>query len=182
LSLDKDTSGCLIVAKTEQSYAFLKKQFQEHKVKKEYIALVWGSVKNDTGIINIPIARSASDFRKKQAVNNPFSSIFRGEERNALTRYRVDKRFEINGKKVSLVTFFPETGRMHQIRVHSKSLGHPIVGDHLYGPRVLDIEKKIFGRKKVRQLLHAKSITFTSLDSSKTLKIESKIPKEFQVK
>ena len=187
--LDKDTTGVLIVAKNQDAYINLKNQFLNHKVKKEYLAVVYGNLKNETGIIDYAIARSRSDFRKKEIVK--VSSIgeekFRGEERESLTRYRVVKRFEFKGVKLTLVAFLPESGRMHQIRIHSKSIGHPIVGDHLYGPNNSltnkKLEKEIFGSKKssgkVRQLLHAKTISLHSPHTGELLKIESPLPKDF---
>ncbi len=184
--LDKDTTGCLVVAKNQESYENLKHQFQAKKIKKEYIALVWGNVKNDTGIIDLPIARSKSDFRKKEIVKITSSNKekFRGEEREALTRYKVLQRLEMFGEKVTLVAFFPETGRTHQIRIHSKSLGHPIVGDHLYGPTKESFEKKYFKNIKIknntRQLLHAKSITFFDPGEGEQVKIESPLPKDMK--
>jgi 23S rRNA pseudouridine1911/1915/1917 synthase len=180
--LDKDTSGCLIVAKTQTDYENLKNQFQNKKVKKEYVALVWGDLKYDTGIITDPIARSKSDFRKKEVVKvtSSHGEKHRGEERDALTRYKVVKRENLFGEKVTLVTFYPETGRTHQIRIHAKSIGHPIVGDHLYGFTKQNFEKKFFGKMPVRQLLHSKSISFHNPHDGELLKIESPLPKDFK--
>jgi 23S rRNA pseudouridine1911/1915/1917 synthase len=179
--LDKDTTGCLLIAKTQKSYENLKKQFQEHKVQKEYVALLWGSVRYDTGLIDLPIARSKNDFRKKEVVKITSSTRekFRGTERDAVTRYKVLKRFELIGQKVSLVNFYPETGRMHQIRIHSKSLGHPIVGDHLYGKTDEVWEKKLFGKLPVRHLLHAEKISFHNPFSGETIEVKSPVPKDF---
>ena len=179
--LDKDTTGTLLIAKNQEAYENLKHQFQTHKIKKEYVALVWGYMKHETGIVDHAIARSKNDFRKKEVVKvTSFDhGKFRGEERAALTRYKVLKRFSIFGEKVTLVTFFPETGRTHQIRIHSKSIGHPIVGDHLYGKTNLKFEKAFFGKSKIRQLLHAKSISFFNPTSGELIKVESLIPKDF---
>jgi 23S rRNA pseudouridine1911/1915/1917 synthase len=179
--LDKDTTGCLLIAKTQKSYENLKKQFQEHKVQKEYVALLWGSVRYDTGLVDLPIARSKNDFRKKEVVKITSSTRekFRGTERDAVTRYKVLKRFELLGQKVSLVNFYPETGRMHQIRIHSKSLGHPIVGDHLYGKTDEVWEKKLFGKLPVRHLLHAEKISFHNPFSGETIEVKSPVPKDF---
>jgi 23S rRNA pseudouridine1911/1915/1917 synthase len=189
--LDKDTSGVLIIAKTADAYENLKKQFQEHKIRKEYTAVLLGDVKFDTGIIDTPIARSKSDFRKKEVVkkvigkdNEPLEDTnVRGGEREAMTRYKVGKKITLLGQKMSVVTFFPETGRMHQLRVHAKSIGHPIIGDHLYGPRNEELEEKVFGKSKsinkVRQLLHAKSVTFFNPGTGAELKVIAPLPKDF---
>jgi 23S rRNA pseudouridine1911/1915/1917 synthase len=180
--LDKETSGCLIIAKTQDAYENLKHQFQEHKIKKEYMALVWGNLRHDTGMINYAIARSKQDFRKKEVVRvtGEDKEKFRGEEREALTRYKVLKRLELFGEKVTLVAFYPQTGRTHQIRIHAKSIGHPIVGDHLYGKIDVKFEQKFFNKNPVRHLLHARSITLFNPDSGDLIKIESPIPKDFQ--
>lgn len=179
--LDKDTTGALVVAKNQDSYINLKNQFQNHKVKKEYIALVYGDVRHDTGIIDASIARNKNDFRKKEIVRVSGDGLMhRGEEREALTRYRVIKRLEIGGTRLTLVAFYPETGRTHQIRIHAKSIGHPIVGDYLYGHKNEKLEKEIFGKQKVRQLLHAKSITLHNPHTGELLKIEAEYPKDYK--
>ena len=104
-----------------------------------------------------------------------------------MTRYKVLERKVVKVKddkgeekevKVSLVTFFPLSGRMHQIRVHAKSIGHPIVADHLYGRQNTELEKTIFGDSAPRQLLHARKITFQNLDNQ-TIAVESPLPKTF---
>lgn len=188
--LDKDTTGALIVAKNQKSFEILKHQFQNHKIKKEYVAIVWGHMKQDTGIIDTPIARSKSDFRKKEIVTMRRGAavtdiLHRGEEREAITRYKVLKRVTVLGQKLSLVTYFPQTGRMHQLRIHTKSIGHPIVGDHLYGPVTGEkekFEKKFFGKLPVRQLLHARTITFHNPETGDLIKVESPLPKDFREK
>jgi len=184
--LDKDTTGCLLVAKNQNSFENLKGQFQNHKIKKEYVGLVWGHVKNDTGIIDMPIARSKSDFRKKEVVTvrrgENAADLHRGEERDAITRYKVLKKITLFGEKLTLVTFFPQTGRMHQLRIHTKSIGHPIVGDYLYGPKKEKFEKKFFEKFTVRHLLHARAITFINPESGESIKVESPLPKDFQEK
>lgn len=186
--LDKDTSGCILIAKNQKSYNDLKLQFQNHTIKKEYEGLVLGWVKDDSGIIDLPLARSKSDFRKQTtAVNKKGGAEHRGEERGAVTRYKVLERKVVKVKddkgdekevKVSLVTFFPLSGRMHQIRVHAKSIGHPIVADHLYGRQNTELEKTIFGDSAPRQLLHARKITFQNLDNQ-TITAESPLTKPF---
>jgi 23S rRNA pseudouridine1911/1915/1917 synthase len=178
--LDKDTTGVLLIAKTPDTYTKLKHQFSDHKVKKEYLALVWGNIKRDTGIIDAKIAQSKNDFRRKETVKVSDESTTRGVEREAVTRYKVVERKKIFGEAVTLVTFYPESGRMHQIRVHAKSIGHPIIGDHLYGPTKPAFEKKFFGKSMIRQLLHARVITFHMPKTGEVVRLESSIPKDFR--
>ncbi len=162
--LDKNTSGILILAKNNKTFNFLKEGFKEKLVKKQYVALVYGIPKQETGIIDSPIARSKADFRKKEiAVATKGKEKYRGEERQAQTRYKVLDKFILEGEKVALINFYPLTGRMHQIRVHSKSIGHPIVGDNIYGPYKKDLEEILFQGKKVGQLLHAESLTIDGI-------------------
>ena len=173
--LDKDTSGVLIIAKNKRSFAHLKSLFQEHLVKKEYIALVYGWPKVSTGIIDLPIARSKSDFRRKEiAISAKGGDKHRGDERDAMTRYKVLENLTVDNEKLSLIKYYPSTGRMHQIRLHTKSIGHPIVGDHLYGPAKKDLESLLFGKYPARQLLHAKAISFEDI------KIESELSADFE--
>ncbi len=161
--LDRDTSGVLVVAKTENAFTHLKKQFQERLAKKTYRAFVYGVVKNDTGIIDKPIGRSASDFRK-------WSSEFgaRGELREAVTEYKVLER----GKEATYLEIYPKTGRTHQIRVHVKSIGHPIVCDKLYAPK----QMCLLGFS--RTALHAFSLEIMS-PSGKPLRFEAPLPEDF---
>lgn len=184
--LDKDTSGVMLLAKNKKAHEFLKKQFQDRVVKKIYLAIVSGSVKNDRGMINKPIGRSPRDFRRYLAGRGA-----RGEMREAITEYKVLKHLQIktdnklinsdisvNQKKISGISSFtllevkPKTGRTHQIRVHMKYLNHPIVCDSLYNP------DNPCPKGISRMALHAKSIEFKNL-KDKTIKVESPIPKEF---
>jgi len=166
--LDRDTSGVLILAKNQKTHQFLKKQFMDRGVKKVYHAIVSGSVKNDHGILNNPIGRSPSDFRRYLAGRGA-----RGTLRDAVTEYKVLKRFEDKKVKFTYLEVKPKTGRTHQIRVHMKYLNHPVVCDSLYnpdGPCPKDIK---------RMALHAVSIEFTDM-KGKVVKVESKLPPEFQ--
>ena len=135
--LDKDTSGILIVAKNDKAHINLSQQIKEHKVKKTYIALVKGIVKENNATINMPIGRSEKD-RKKMAVTK------KGKE--AITHFKVLKRYD----KYTLLEINIETGRTHQIRVHLSQIGYPIVGDEVYSKG--KNEWNIKG-----QCLHAKS-------------------------
>ncbi len=139
--LDKDTSGVILVAKTPEMYEFLKDAFAERKIKKEYLALVLGEVKKQHDFIETPIGKSKSDFRK-QTVKNPV------EAKPAVTEYQVLER--LDGCTLILVKL--HTGRTHQIRVHMASIGHPLVGDELYG------NKQTQRADLHRQFLHAKKI------------------------
>lgn len=148
--LDRETSGVMIIAKTPDSFEFFKSAFKNRDISKTYHALVWGHVKEDTGVIDAAIARSKSDFRKWSAQRGK-----RGQQRNAVTDYKVLSRFENAGQKFSFVELSPKTGRTHQLRVHMKYMNHPIVGDELYGGKVfraLDFN---------RTALHSRRIVFT---------------------
>jgi len=167
--LDKDTSGVLIIAKNQKSFAHFKKQFMDREIKKTYNAIVSGFVKNERGIVNKPIGRSPSDFRRRLAGRRA-----RGELREAITEYKVLKHFNILSNKFTSLEVRPKTGRTHQIRVHMKFLNHPVVCDSLYDP-------KGFCPKEIGRLaLHAKSIEFKDL-KGKIIKVESPLPKEFLV-
>lgn len=139
--LDKDASGLMVVARTQDMFDILKRQFKLHEVQKEYRILTYGTVTPLEGDISFPIARS------KRRSGLFVRSI---EGRSAITRYRVERYI----KKYSLIHVFPETGRTHQIRVHFFSCGHPLVGDQLYR------NKKIKEVAGARLMLHATSLKF----------------------
>ncbi len=137
--LDKETSGLMVVAKTDAAHRNLSAQFKDRKVAKKYLALVHGTIKNDTGTIDVPIGRSQSD-RKKMAVikadpenmkAHNLRKPRRSKARHAVTHYKVVKRQA--GR--TLLEIKLETGRTHQIRVHMAYMGHPIVGDKVYGQK-----------------------------------------------
>ena len=174
--LDRETSGVLLLAKNKKAYQFLKNQFKNREVKKTYVAIVSGFVKNDHGIINKMIGRSPKDFRRHLSGHGA-----RGEMREAITEYKVLKRFEVSAKqslkvspqKFTYLEIHPKTGRTHQIRVHMKYLNHPVVCDSLYNPNG-------YCPKSISRLaLHAKSIEFKNL-KGKILKVESPLPSEFK--
>ena len=162
--LDKDTSGVLILAKNQKAYTFLKKQFQERTVKKVYQAIVYGNLKNDSGVIDRPIGTSRSDF-----VARAIGSRARGTLRKAVTYYKVLKRFG----EYSLLELRPKTGRTHQLRIHLKSISHPIVCDAVYVPG----KPCLAGLK--RQALHALSIEFKLLNG-KEIRVESPLTADFK--
>lgn len=168
--LDKDTSGVLVIAKTQESFEKLKKLFSEREIKKTYTALVYGILSQTSGTINKPIARSAT-FRKQVIPEG--RTKFKGIPREAITKYEVLQTFQYSNTPYSLLTVHPQTGRMHQIRVHLSSIGHPIVGDVLYKRK----EFKAFPTAK-RQLLHAQEISFTLF--GKEYVFNTSLPKDFR--
>lgn len=165
--LDRDTSGVMLVAKNQDAYSLLKMQFQERTIVKKYHAFVYGSVKEDEGVIDRPIGRSAKDFRLKSA-----QRFARGDMRDAITEYKVFGR----SKEVSFVEANPKTGRTHQIRVHFKAINHSVVADPLYAPKrppLLEFE---------RLALHAFEISFalpTISGDEKRITIRAPYPADF---
>ncbi|MDO8743426.1 MAG: RluA family pseudouridine synthase, partial [Candidatus Azambacteria bacterium] len=119
--LDKDTSGLLVVAKNQEAFEFLKKEWQEGRVVKKYLALVWGHPKEKGEIIS-ELARSPKDFRKRMVIRPEKQKNKEIKGKLAITEYKVIKKF----RDFSLVEVYPKTGRMHQIRVHMASIGHPV--------------------------------------------------------
>jgi len=177
--LDRDTSGVIIVAKTKKAFEFLKKQFQDRKIEKIYNAVVWGNFLDDKkeGIINKPIGRSASDFRKWSAEYGA-----KGELRDAVTEYKVLGQ----NNEFAYLEARPKTGRTHQIRVHLKSIGHPVVGDRLYGSNSSGLRLALSYIKRGgdsepfnRLMLHAVSIKL-ELPNHTHITIESPLPEEFE--
>lgn len=157
--IDKDTSGLLVVAKNNKAHLCLAKQIAEKTCKRTYWALVEGVLKTEKGTINKPIGRSLSD-RKKMAI------VFNGK--SAITHYSVIEKF----KDATLVEFNLETGRTHQIRVHSKELGHPIIGDKTYG----------FKNQRFNlggQLLHAYKLKLIHPTTKKKMEFEAPLPDYF---
>lgn len=158
--IDKDTSGLLVVAKNDAAHLSLAKQIQQKTCKREYLALLEGVVKADNGHIATLIGRSPKD-RKLMAVTKT--------GRVATTDYEVVKRY----KDYTLCKFSLGTGRTHQIRVHAKYIGHPVVGDKAYG-----IKKQRFDLKG--QLLHAYRLTLTHPKTGETMVFEAPIPDYFK--
>ncbi|HEQ4576758.1 TPA: RluA family pseudouridine synthase [Streptococcus pyogenes] len=157
--IDKDTSGLLMVAKTDAAHQALAEELKAKKSLRKYLAIVHGNLPNDRGMIEAPIGRSEKD-RKKQAVTA------KGKE--AVTRFTVLERFG----DYSLVELQLETGRTHQIRVHMAYIGHPVAGDPLYGPR-----KTLSGHG---QFLHAKTLGLTHPMTGKEMIFTVEAPEIFQ--
>lgn len=147
--LDVDTSGVMIIARNQDFYTYIKEQFKNHKIEKEYRAIVHGHFKSVKGCIQDPIGRSQSDFRKYVC-----GRFARGELREAITFFEVLKEFDKQGEKYAYISVKPKTGRTHQIRVHMKHINHGIVADSLYMPN----HKNNIGLS--RQALHAYKLTF----------------------
>jgi len=166
--LDKETSGCLIIAKTEAAFIELQRQFKAREVKKEYLALVHGRVEPKQGTIRVPLARSRLD-RQKFAVSP--------EGKQAETSYTVHSVFSIQNSEFSLLRLFPKTGRTHQIRVHLKYFGHPIVADEKYAG---EKRAKLDRTWCPRLFLHAAKITFFHPLTKKELTVESALPEDLK--
>ena len=158
--LDKDTSGLVIIAKNDRSHTVLSDMFKNKEVKKTYLAIVKGKVINNIGRIETNIARDNKD-RKKMAVieNDNIGKV-------AITNYKVID----SNDKYSLLEVNIETGRTHQIRVHMKYIGHPILGDSVYGKS---------DKKNTRQMLHAYKLEFDHPITSKKMILEAPLPKDF---
>ena len=160
--LDKDTSGVLIVAKCDKAHLNISEQIKNHKVKKTYIALVKGIVKDNEATINMPIGRSKKD-RKKMAVEK--------DGKEAITHFKVLERYPKDN--CTLLEVQIETGRTHQIRVHLSHIGYPIIGDEVYSNG-----KNKWGIKG--QALHAKSLEFKHPITGKKMKLEAELPEYFR--
>ncbi|WP_418790520.1 RluA family pseudouridine synthase [Phosphitispora sp. TUW77] len=159
--IDKDTSGLLVVAKNDFAHLSLAEQFKEHSISRKYIALVHGVVMEPGGIVDAPLGRDPRD-RKKMAV------VTRNAKK-AITKYRVLERFNC----YSLIECQLETGRTHQIRVHMAYLGHPVVGDPVYGPRKDPLNLK-------GQALHAFLLGFRHPRTEEFMEFKADIPLYFQ--
>ncbi len=177
--IDKNTSGLMVLAKTEKAVASLAKEFFEHTIDRIYIALVWGDVAEDEGTVRAHIGRHQR-FRKM------FDAYPDGEVgKEAVTHYKVLERFGY----VTLIQCKLETGRTHQIRVHMKSIGHPLFNDEVYGGDRI-VKGTVFTKYKQfvdncfelcpRHALHARTIGFIHPRTRKPVKFESEIPNDMQ--
>ena len=159
--IDRDTSGLIIAAKNDAAHLSLAAQLEDHSLYREYHAVVTGGLKEDTGTVDAPIGRHPID-RKKMAVDKQ-------KGRAAVTHYEVLARYP----GYTYVKCLLETGRTHQIRVHMASLGHPLLGDTVYGNK-----KPVPGL--AGQCLHAKKLTFTHPATGETLTVECDLPDWFR--
>ena len=173
--LDRDTSGVILVAKTQEYFEYLKKLFQEYKIKKTYLAMVYGVPKEKKGVIDKPIALKPGTTKR---------TVYGGKmEKEAITEYELvsskeylvfredSKKHKEKKDKISLLKVMPKTGRTHQIRVHLASIGCPVLNDVIYAPK-----KEKIGTGRL--MLHALSVEFTSKEGKKIL-VESTVPEEF---
>ncbi len=177
--IDKDTSGLLVIAKTETAMNGLAKQFFDHTIKRKYYALVWGELEKEKGTIDVNVGRSLKDRRTSVA----FPKADYG--RQAITHFEVVK----NLRYVSLVQCQLETGRTHQIRAHLKYLGHPLFNDAIYGGNRI-LKGAVFSKYKAfvencfkiipRQALHAKSLGFIHPITKKDMDFDSQLPDDMQ--
>lgn len=158
--IDKDTSGLLVIAKNDKAHNALAEQFAVHSITREYHAIVYGNVKQDSGTVDAPIGRHP--VKRKQMAITPNNS------KRAVTHYEVVERFG----NFTYIKCRLETGRTHQIRVHMSSIGHAIVGDEVYGPK--KVIKSLSG-----QCLHAKVLGFTHPSTNKEVVFDSNLPDYF---
>jgi 23S rRNA pseudouridine1911/1915/1917 synthase len=170
--LDKDTSGLMVVAKNDRVHRFLSGQFKGGTVKKRYLAMVHGNTKGEGGEIDLPIARHPK--RRKEM------SVWLSGGKKALTFWQKLETFD---NKFSLLSVSPRTGRTHQIRVHLSYLGHPIVGDQVYGYKKNWWKKQSFFKNQTiptvgRQMLHAESLGFIHPDSEDFCEFQTPMPED----
>ena len=159
--LDKGTSGLLIVARTPEALENLKFQMQERHVHRQYFAIVAGHVESNKGVVDAPLGRDPKNPLKRAVINSG---------KYARTHYEIDQKYE-SPFKVSMLNCRLETGRTHQIRVHLAAIGHPVLGDELYGGRTsFNIENRL--------ALHAKMLTFLHPKTKNLMNFESPLPAE----
>lgn len=163
--LDKETSGVMVIAKTDRAHAGLAAQFKAHSIAREYEALVWGRPKQSRGVIDVPIGRDMKERKK-------FSPRTRSPK-ESVTEYRVAGSV---GAQAAHVVVHPRTGRTHQIRVHFTSLGHPLLGDPTYGGRKVSV---VEGIRVPRVMLHARLLGFQHPIEARYLEFTAPAPEDF---
>lgn len=160
--IDMDTTGVLVVCKNDNAHRLLSEQLHEHSITRKYYAIVNGNIAQDEGTVDAPIGRSPKD-RKKMAINTR-------NGRRAVTHYRVLERFE---GRYTYIECQLETGRTHQIRVHMASIGHPILGDEVYGPKKCPFRLQ-------GQTLHAGVLGFVHPSTGKYVEFKAELPEYFK--
>ena len=166
--LDKETSGCLVVAKNDATHNALSEQFAARKVGKIYHAMVCGEMAREAGEISVPIMRHPTHRKRMAAVE--------GQGRAALTTFRVLERLKV----ATLVEVILHTGRTHQIRVHFQHLRHPVVGDETYGSRQNKRLEELTGYLAPRQMLHAKTLSFIHPRADQKQTFSAPLPEDFR--
>jgi 23S rRNA pseudouridine1911/1915/1917 synthase len=180
--LDKQTSGAIVVAKDDVTHRKLGEMFAARRVTKTYIALLHGTLKKDNVTVSLPIARDM--------VRRTRMTTRRADGRSATTHFSVVERLTTRYGAFTLVETRIETGRTHQIRVHAQSLGHPVVGDTLYGaPRVIQLAKQRDGAERLieeasvgleRNFLHAAHLEFAHPQTGKPVAVDAPLPRELE--
>jgi len=171
--LDKETSGLIVAAKTDEAHRKLSLQFEKHDVHKKYIALVWGDIKGQSGEIVLPVGRHPGD-RKKMSTKSRHG-------KDALTLWKVRERYGT----ATLLDIEIKTGRTHQIRVHLSERGYPVIGDAVYGnPSKINIIKDAALKAQIkslqRQALHAAQLSFLHPQSGERLAFKAKLPEDME--
>lgn len=177
--IDKDTTGLLVIAKTDQAMAHLAKQFEDKTTEREYIAIVWGNVKEDSGTIEGNLARHAKDRMQMAVYDNPEIG------KPAVTHYKVLERFGY----ITVISCNLETGRTHQIRAHMKHIGHPLFNDERYGGHLI-LKGTTFTKYKQfvencfkilpRQALHAKTLGFQHPITKEYMRFDTEVPQDMK--
>ena len=171
--IDKDTSGLLVVAKNDDAHLSLSEQLKTHEVSRVYHAIVIGNIKEDGGTIDRPIGRHPADRKKMAVITDPAR-----QAREAVTHFEVMERFQLPTGRFTYVCCKLETGRTHQIRVHMSSIGHPLMGDVVYGGGNTKFEamnKEIISG----QCLHARCLELTHPETEEKMQFESELPEYF---
>lgn len=169
--LDRETSGILILAKNQDAYTFLKKQFKDRNVQKEYRAFVYGRIHDRWGTINRPIGRSSKDHRLRSAMKGA-----KGQMREAITDFERIGAGEYNGESFSYLKLIPKTGRTHQLRVHLRAIDRPIVNDELYATHVTPKSNNLDLK---RMALHAHMLELT-LPNGQNERFIAPVPQVFE--
>jgi 23S rRNA pseudouridine1911/1915/1917 synthase len=168
--LDKETSGAMVVAKDDEAYHQLIKQFKNRSVEKVYLAIAYGTIKQNEGLIDAPIGRHP-DQRKKMSIRTTRGRV-------ALTQWKVLERFN----SFTFLEIYPKTGRTHQIRVHLSAMGHPLLGDPLYGRKttVQDSKLRECIKRMNRQALHAHQLEFNHPQTGERIRFVAPIPQDMK--
>ena len=164
--LDRNTTGIMLVAKSDEAHWRIARQFENRTIQKTYVAVIHGIPELLSDVIDAPIGKDKYN-RERQALRKEING-----GKPAVTKYEVQEKFEAGRAKFAFIKLWPKTGRTHQLRVHMTSQGHPMVGDNMYGGRVVEWE----GGRFERQALHAHEITFVHPATLKTMTITASLP------